>query len=179
VHDRALLYYRLLKHAEPEAARGTLVAESSALGSFAESLDDKVNDTLFLEFNSLSVLYRRPAATFAAATAAPPLLQGARPLYPARSLSLTQPPPSLQLNALSVTWAPRRNCLQPLVRHLVAAADVERRERRKAAHFEPIHPAGALNVTQRALSVTQRGLSVSQRALSVSRRGLSVRRRAL
>ena len=37
VHDRALLYYRLLKHAAPEAARDVLVAHSGGLGSFAES----------------------------------------------------------------------------------------------------------------------------------------------
>jgi len=46
-----------------------------------------VTDTLFNEFNSLSVLYHRPAATFAADTAPAPLLQGAPPVFPAPRLS--------------------------------------------------------------------------------------------
>ena len=63
VHDRALLYYRLLK-LNPRGAAQVVGAAKSSIQNFVE--DDLANtrDKLFEEFDSLSVIYNLPSAVF-------------------------------------------------------------------------------------------------------------------
>mmetsp|Transcript_26734 Transcript_26734/g.33423 ORF Transcript_26734/g.33423 Transcript_26734/m.33423 type:complete len:799 (-) Transcript_26734:407-2803(-) len=63
LHDRALLYYRLLQ-ANPEAAKSVVVAGGPPIGSFAEEIDTGFKDKLFEEFNSLSILYQKTEDLF-------------------------------------------------------------------------------------------------------------------
>eukprot|EP00242_Pyramimonas_sp_CCMP2087_P016044 CAMPEP_0198222198 /NCGR_PEP_ID=MMETSP1445-20131203/87032_1 /TAXON_ID=36898 /ORGANISM="Pyramimonas sp., Strain CCMP2087" /LENGTH=308 /DNA_ID=CAMNT_0043900619 /DNA_START=1 /DNA_END=927 /DNA_ORIENTATION=- len=64
VHDRALLYYRLLEHSPDEARRVITSEQGTALGSFAETHNTDLLDGLFDEFNTLAVLYQKPSYTF-------------------------------------------------------------------------------------------------------------------
>ncbi|KAH9607352.1 hypothetical protein KSS87_009477 [Heliosperma pusillum] len=63
VHDRALLYYRLLQH-------GISVAEEmvnppkQAVSVFADIQSSEIKDRIFDEFNSLSVVYQKPSYMF-------------------------------------------------------------------------------------------------------------------
>lgn len=63
VHDRALLYFRLLQHDVSEAKRIIRPAMSHVV-SFAEEQTPEIADRIFAEFNSLSVIYRRPSDVF-------------------------------------------------------------------------------------------------------------------
>ncbi|KNC49081.1 adaptin [Thecamonas trahens ATCC 50062] len=63
VHDRALFYYRLLEEG-PDAAREVVMAPKLFVETFAESEHPELVDTLFDEFNTLSVVYRAPSETF-------------------------------------------------------------------------------------------------------------------
>ncbi|CAN0008601.1 unnamed protein product, partial [Laminaria digitata] len=57
LHDRALLYHRLLKH-DPEVARRVCCCERPPLtGEFAEERDTGRRDVVFSEFNTLSMVY--------------------------------------------------------------------------------------------------------------------------
>jgi len=62
VHDRALLYYRLLQSSIDEARR-VVATRYDAVLEFAEQ-EDVISDAVFEEFNSLSVIYGQPSATF-------------------------------------------------------------------------------------------------------------------
>ncbi|MDP2061008.1 MAG: hypothetical protein Q8J97_14795, partial [Flavobacteriaceae bacterium] len=63
VHDRALLYYRLLRH-NPMAAAQVVTAPREVVTSFLEDQNSTECDKLFEEFNTLSVVYRLPSAQF-------------------------------------------------------------------------------------------------------------------
>ena len=57
VRDRALLYYRLLKADVHECARVVNCPKTAVEGKFAENVELELNQKLFNEFNSLSVIY--------------------------------------------------------------------------------------------------------------------------
>mmetsp|Transcript_32183 Transcript_32183/g.51202 ORF Transcript_32183/g.51202 Transcript_32183/m.51202 type:complete len:774 (-) Transcript_32183:1003-3324(-) len=63
VHDRALLYYRLLK-LDVNEARRCVAMNKSAITTFAEEQLGGLKQRLFEEFNTLSVLYGKPADQF-------------------------------------------------------------------------------------------------------------------
>jgi len=63
VRDRALMYYRLLKLDIHEAAR-IVNCPKSTVDVFAEEEDAELKETIFKEFNSLSVIYNLPSEKF-------------------------------------------------------------------------------------------------------------------
>ena len=63
VHDRGLLYLRLLQLNVEEAQR-VIAPERASIAAFAEEGDSSVTDIVFEEFNSLSVIYNKPAIAF-------------------------------------------------------------------------------------------------------------------
>ena len=66
VHDRAAMYARLLQH-DPEAAARVVGCEKEAVSHFsdgAHATTERFADQIFDEFNTLSVLYRKPAYLF-------------------------------------------------------------------------------------------------------------------
>ncbi|GBF87867.1 beta-adaptin A [Raphidocelis subcapitata] len=63
VHDRALLYYRLLRH-DVAAAEAVICPPGEAIHQFAEEQTPEAQEQIFQEFNSLSVVYQQPAALF-------------------------------------------------------------------------------------------------------------------
>lgn len=63
VHDRGLLYYRLLQLSVDEAIR-VIAPEKTSISAFAEEGDSSVTDVVFEEFNTLSVIYNKPAIAF-------------------------------------------------------------------------------------------------------------------
>ena len=65
VHDRALMYARLL-HKDPEAASRVIAGYKESVANFSDGAGfaDKFGEQIFDEFNSLSVLYRKPAFLF-------------------------------------------------------------------------------------------------------------------
>jgi len=63
VRDRALLYYRLLEYS-PEEARRVICAPKEVVEEFQEEMDPDAKDRIFEEFNTLSVVYKQPAAKF-------------------------------------------------------------------------------------------------------------------
>jgi AP-4 complex subunit beta-1 len=63
VHDRAMLYYRLLAYDVDEAA-AVVNCQKDPIYKFTEATDSDVKDRLFDEFNSLSVIYGQPAEAF-------------------------------------------------------------------------------------------------------------------
>lgn len=69
VRDRALLYYRLLEHS-PEEARRIICAPKEVVEEFQEEMDQEQRDRIFDEFNTLSIVYKQPAAKFVVAKAA-------------------------------------------------------------------------------------------------------------
>lgn len=65
LHDRALLYYRMLRSATDVSALESVVLKDSAVhGKFAEEINDYTE--LMEEFNSLSILYGKPSFNFIA-----------------------------------------------------------------------------------------------------------------
>ena len=70
VHDRALLYYRLLR-TDVETARNVLHVSGESLplpeGGFAERRDQARRNALMEEFNSLAIIYEEPSRQFVAA----------------------------------------------------------------------------------------------------------------
>jgi len=56
LHDRALLYYRLLR-ANPEIAKQVIASNIQPVAHFAEEIDTGFKEKIFKEFNSLSILY--------------------------------------------------------------------------------------------------------------------------
>jgi len=67
VHDRALLYYRLLQYSVEEAKRVICFPKENVV-EFSEALSSEVKDKIFDEFNSLSVVYRQPSYSFVVAS---------------------------------------------------------------------------------------------------------------
>ncbi|GAB5359852.1 hypothetical protein AAMO2058_000577600 [Amorphochlora amoebiformis] len=63
VRDQALFYYRLLR-LDPHEAGRIVNCEKAKVSAFAETQDSEINDIIFEEFNSLSVVYSKPAARF-------------------------------------------------------------------------------------------------------------------
>lgn len=63
VHDRALLYYRLLRN-NVRAAAQVVCAPKDAVQNFLEDDNSDVRDKLFEEFNSMSVVYNLPSVAF-------------------------------------------------------------------------------------------------------------------
>lgn len=63
VHDRALFYYRLLRHNVRAAAQVVCAPKSSAPTLIEDDLSD-VRDKLFEEFDSVAVVYFRPTSVF-------------------------------------------------------------------------------------------------------------------
>mmetsp|Transcript_35627 Transcript_35627/g.81662 ORF Transcript_35627/g.81662 Transcript_35627/m.81662 type:complete len:619 (-) Transcript_35627:65-1921(-) len=63
VRDRALLYYRLLEHSTEEAQR-VICAAKEVVDEFQEEVDAESKEKISDEFNTLSTVYRQPAAKF-------------------------------------------------------------------------------------------------------------------
>jgi len=63
IHDRGLFYYRLLRRSVEEAQQ-VISPTVAPLSSFAEEQSPEMMDRIFEEFNSLSVIYRRPSQAF-------------------------------------------------------------------------------------------------------------------
>lgn len=63
VHDRALLYYRLLHYNVQEAKR-IVAAPAGAIARFAEEQSPEQRDRIFDELNTLAVVYRQPSSSF-------------------------------------------------------------------------------------------------------------------
>jgi len=70
VRDRALLYYRLLQ-VSPEEARRVICAPKEVVEEFQEEMDVDLRDRVFDEFNSLSTVYKQPAAKFIQVSGSP------------------------------------------------------------------------------------------------------------
>lgn len=58
VHDRALLYYRLLQHSTSIAEK-VVNPPKQAVSVFADTQSSEIKDRIFDEFNSLSVVYQK------------------------------------------------------------------------------------------------------------------------
>eukprot|EP00198_Chlamydomonas_reinhardtii_P011332 XP_001700669.1 beta-4-adaptin [Chlamydomonas reinhardtii] len=63
VRDRALLYYRLLR-ADAAAAERVIAPPLMTVPWFSETLSGEAKDAIFADFNSLSVVFQKPAAAF-------------------------------------------------------------------------------------------------------------------
>jgi len=63
VHDRALMYYRLLK-LNPKAAAQVVCTPKATVAMFAEDDTADVRDRLFEEFNTFSVIYGQPSGYY-------------------------------------------------------------------------------------------------------------------
>lgn len=58
MHDRALLYYRLLQQGV-EVAERVVNPAKQAVSVFADTQSSEIKDRIFDEFNSLSVVYQQ------------------------------------------------------------------------------------------------------------------------
>mmetsp|Transcript_26283 Transcript_26283/g.84324 ORF Transcript_26283/g.84324 Transcript_26283/m.84324 type:complete len:531 (+) Transcript_26283:852-2444(+) len=63
VHDRAMLYYRLLQ-LDLGAAERILCRSEHVSGQFVEEVPSELQDRIFEEFNSLAVIYGEPSERF-------------------------------------------------------------------------------------------------------------------
>ncbi|XP_027081038.1 beta-adaptin-like protein A [Coffea eugenioides] len=63
VHDRALLYYRLLQY-DVSVAERVVNPPKQAVSVFADTQSSEIKDRIFDEFNSLSVVYQKPSYMF-------------------------------------------------------------------------------------------------------------------
>merc|ERR1711865_136540 len=66
VHDKALLYYRLLEY-DPEEAQRVVCGDpdnKTRITTFTEDTETEVKDQIFEEFNSMSVIYGQPSHKF-------------------------------------------------------------------------------------------------------------------
>ncbi|XP_042387028.1 beta-adaptin-like protein A [Zingiber officinale] len=63
VHDRALLYYRLLQY-DVSVAERVVNPPKQAVSVFADLQSSEVKDRIFDEFNTLSVVYQKPSYMF-------------------------------------------------------------------------------------------------------------------
>ncbi|KAL4521528.1 hypothetical protein Ndes2437B_g07893 [Nannochloris sp. 'desiccata'] len=64
VRERAQFYHRLFQDAGPEEAKSIIAPLPPILARFEDSQPAEVQDRIFDEWNSLSTIYRAPAATF-------------------------------------------------------------------------------------------------------------------
>lgn len=69
VRDRAMLYYRLLEYS-PEDARRVICSPKEVAEEFQEDMDSEAKERIYQEFNTLSVIYKQPAAKFVSNQAA-------------------------------------------------------------------------------------------------------------
>lgn len=58
MHDRAILYYRLLQQGV-EVAEQVVNPTKQAVSVFADTQSSEIKDRIFDEFNSLSVVYQQ------------------------------------------------------------------------------------------------------------------------
>jgi hypothetical protein len=63
VRDRALLYYRLLQ-GQIATAYKVICGQRAPIGEYAEADSTELKEAVFKEFNTLSVVYNKPALTF-------------------------------------------------------------------------------------------------------------------
>ncbi|KAH7420610.1 hypothetical protein KP509_13G014400 [Ceratopteris richardii] len=63
VHDRGLLYYRLLQHGV-ETAERVINPPKQAVSVFADTQSSEIKDRIFDEFNTLAVVYQQPSYMF-------------------------------------------------------------------------------------------------------------------
>ncbi|KAH0467587.1 hypothetical protein IEQ34_002620 [Dendrobium chrysotoxum] len=63
VHDRALFYYRLLQY-DVSVAERVVNPPKQAVSVFTDAQSSEIKDHIFDEFNTLSVLYQKPAYMF-------------------------------------------------------------------------------------------------------------------
>ncbi|XP_021835288.1 beta-adaptin-like protein A [Spinacia oleracea] len=63
VHDRALMYYRLLQQS-PSIAEKVVNPPKQDVSVFADTQSNEIKDRIFDEFNSLSVVYQKPSFMF-------------------------------------------------------------------------------------------------------------------
>jgi len=63
VQDRVLMYYRLLQHSTDAAAR-VVCPTLPVVHAFVEEHSAEIKDRVFDEFNTLSVIFRAPSASF-------------------------------------------------------------------------------------------------------------------
>jgi AP-4 complex subunit beta-1 len=63
VRDRALLYYRLLQ-GKIQVAYGVICAQRQPIEKYAEEDSEDLKEIVFKEFNTLSVVYNKPAESF-------------------------------------------------------------------------------------------------------------------
>jgi AP-4 complex subunit beta-1 len=68
LHDRALLYYRLLKSSDPKVVESVVKTNSfiGGMTNFAEEDNAELRQALMTEFNTLSTLYQKMAVEFVA-----------------------------------------------------------------------------------------------------------------
>jgi len=64
VRERAQFYHRLFQDAGPEEAKSVIAPRRPVLARFEDSQPAEVQDRIFDEWNSMSTVYRAPAATF-------------------------------------------------------------------------------------------------------------------
>lgn len=64
LHDRALLFYRLLNESVDLASKIVNASKGSTVRAFSEEADFEMKERVFKEFNTLSVLYEAPADSF-------------------------------------------------------------------------------------------------------------------
>lgn len=69
VRDRAMLYYRLLEYS-PEDARRVICSPKEVAEEFQEDVDSEAKERIYQEFNTLSVIFKQPAAKFVSNRAA-------------------------------------------------------------------------------------------------------------
>jgi len=63
VRDRAVLYYRLLKY-DVAKAEEVVSCPKVSVNSFVDPAEEELTEKIFDEFNSLSVIYKKPAELF-------------------------------------------------------------------------------------------------------------------
>ena len=63
VHDRAMLYYRLLL-GPTQRAEQILTKSAVVVGAFVEEVESELQDKIFSEFNTLAVIYGAPSDRF-------------------------------------------------------------------------------------------------------------------
>ncbi|KAH3756931.1 AP-4 complex subunit beta-1 [Pelomyxa schiedti] len=96
-HDKALLYYRLLAYNPQEAAR-VVCASKIPISTFSEQAKSEIDDQLFEEFNTLSVVYHKPEKLF---TKPKPIIQ------PIAAPSNTSPTPLSKRTPATSTAIPQ------------------------------------------------------------------------
>ncbi|KAK9786802.1 hypothetical protein WJX73_006669 [Symbiochloris irregularis] len=75
IHDRGLMYLRLLQYSVNEAAR-VIAPPMEAVTAFAEEQSPELRDRIFDEFNTLAVIFREPSTAFTRRTTVDTLSNG-------------------------------------------------------------------------------------------------------